>query len=1730
MNLTGRLFAAVVVLGLATAAGAVELPDAAREADRYAAGLAKEDAPPAAAVPELLTAARAAIRESNWEEALAKLEEAAVAAPEDFATWQLLSQTWLATKPKSPNTLASAYRAYRLAADNERKAAALATLGSALAEAGRAAEGLKAIDEGLAFKIAKPARQPLEHALEKYRFQATGLKVITDADRPEICIEYRRPVQTTRSAHIEDYVAIQPKIQTTVRGRDRTLCLDGVEFGKTYTVTVRDGFPAADGTKTRSAENFEAKIGDRAPNVAFKGGTYVLPRVGSTGLPVMTVNVEAVHLRVLRINERNLIHELNNDRFPHLIDSYSANAIAENEGRLVWSGDMEVAGEKNVRTTTSFDVAAALKNTKPGVYIVVAEPIGHDAKEWENRATQWLVISDLGLSTFRGGDGLNVFARSLTSGAALPGATLRLYARDNDLLAEAVADAGGRAHFEAGLLRGEGGRRPKALYAESKDGDFSFLDLDSAPFDLSDRGVGGRAAPGPLDVFLYGDRGVYRRGETAHVVALLRDSAAKAADGLPLTVKILRPDGMEVQRTVASSRGPGIFTSDVRFSETAKTGNWTVQAFIDADAQPIGSLSLLVEDVIPPRIEVRVTTAAKTAAPGDKMTFDVAADYLYGAPARGLASEAELVVLEDEAPYPAFPDYAFGLVEESVRPVRTPVVTKATDAQGRIRIETPLAGVPDVSRPLKAVLRAGVFESGGRPATATVTLPIRQSETAIGIRPQFAKGAVAEGGEAAFDVIVLGRDNGRRAGSLKYTFIREEWDYRWYLRDGAWDYDVNVVDKPLGGGVLNVGAEVPARVATATEWGRYRLEVFDPKTGAATSVRFRAGWFVAPTAGDTPDLLEVVADKESYRPGDTVRVHVRAPFAGEALIVVANEEVIETRNVPLPAEGATVDMVYSERWGVGAYLLATAFRPDAEARGPGRAIGLTWLGLDPAPRTLAVKFDVPKQIRPRTHVDVPVRVEGLAPGQKALLTLAAVDEGVLQLTRFQTPDPARHYFGKRRLGVGIRDLYGRLIDGKAGRRGHVRSGGGDPRLSGGAGAPPVDVAITALFSGVVEVGADGKAVIPLDVPDYNGRLRLMAVASSAEAVGSGEDAIVVRDPVIAQASTPRFLAPGDASRITVDVRNLDGADATYAVEVSVEGAVALNGTKRHEKKLAPGEETVAAFAIEARDVGTAMLKLTLSGPDGVIVERTRFLAVRPAQFPAYRRIAKRMAPNENVTYGSRLIEEFQSGTADVFLSFSPRPSLDVAGVLRALDRYPYGCLEQTTSRAMAMLYASEIAALWGGEGAGERARQAVRGAVSRVLEMQRSDGAFGLWSAASAAEPWLSAYAMDFLARARGNQMAVPDVAFRNGVAWLKRFTRENASAQPTDLASKAYAFYVLALVGEGDAGEVRRFMEAHVDAMPSALAAAQVGTALALHGEQDRARTMIGKSQPARVNRLDVRDYGSALRDMAGVIAVTAGASRVVDKVLRDWAGKTLENLVEDLSAAVTRTRNLSPQEMAWIILAADTLSEAGKSMTLTVNGAPLPPRSESFRVHPDKTALARNLTYANSGTTPVWHLASVTGIPTAEEPAQSDGFTIARKYLDLNGEPVELDAVRQNDLLVAVIEGEAKTEFDHQALVVDLLPAGFEVENARLADRRDTSTFAWLPQLSEVQHAEYRDDRFLAAFDLDKDTRTFTLAYLVRAVTPGVYRLPAVLVEDMYKPQFRARSEMGKVTVQSR
>lgn len=1704
--------------------------------------------PAGQAAPALLRQAEQQAQKKNWADAITSYEMAILAGADQTATWLVLSQVWqtqaqrqeqsnvnYAIRQRSRERMQqSAWNALQAARVPLERARALFRLGELYDRSQEPKKAIAAYREALEFEDNARIAKRYQELIDANAFQIKGVSVESDSATPKVCLSFSDDLAKGRQLHYEDYLVIEPAIQPIVTPEAQQLCVEGVSHGQSYVIKARAGIPASNGEKTRVPQEFTAKVEDRKPTLGFRGAAYVLPKTGNQQLPLTSVNLAEAQLRVLRINDRNLLPEITRDRITHLLDGYDLNAITKNSGEQVWEGTLTLASsERNQEVTTALPVSEILHDPQPGIYIVVAQPASKDPdNKWESQATQWLVVSDLGLFTMRGNDGLHVFVRSLSNAQPLAGVTLRLYARNNGELGAVTTDAQGYARLDPGLLRGDGGREPAALMAFGQ-GDYNFLDLTQPAFDLSDRGVEGRTAPGVVDAFLYTERGVYRPGEAVELMTLVRDSRGYAQAETPLTLKVFRPDEVESAQLRPAGPALGGYHTRIPMPLNARTGVWTVKAYIDPKGEPVGQISFQVEDFVPQRLKLELSSTAPVLKPGEPVRVDINGRFLYGAPAANLKAEGELVLREDPNPYPAFPGYRFGLAQENWTAQRFPVVLAGTDDQGKAQAKVSLNEIPDTTRPLLARVRVSLFEPGGRPVTRSLDLPYRVQPFAIGIKPRFSDGGVKIGQEAAFEIITVDMLGQLQAQSgLNVKLVREEYQYYWYYNEGRWNYKLIILDSTsVASQTLNIVAGPPAVVTQrGLDWGRYRLDVLDTKTGVASSVRFNVGWFESPSDSDTPDQMKVTLDQPRYPAGATAKVFLRAPFAGEVLLNVVGDRLWLSQTVSIPEDGATVDLTIPAEWGPGVYITATAFRIPAKVetnagtagspspRGPGRAIGVAWAGLDPAPRTLNIALNAPAEWKPRQTVELPVTVTGLDPGQPAYLTVAAVDEGILQLTDFTTPDPVNYFLGKRRLGIQFLDLYGKLIE-----------AGGQPgalKVGGDAEARQLDpsairtVKTLALFSGPVALNANGQAKIPLELPDFNGQIRLMAVAWDRNRLGRAETAPLVRDPLVARVYLPRFLAPDDQSQINVTVQNLSAPPGNYSIHLSADGAVVVDGPAAFTFTVtdsAVQNSESRTFTLRGLKPGAGQVWLHLEGPNGFSLVRQSDIGVRPAQNLVTERIAKRLNPGETLRLGSELLEGYLLGTGRMRLSVASRPDLNVPGLLAQLDRYPYGCLEQTTSRALPLIYFNEVAEVWAGQNAAEAGlRERVQQAIQRVLTLQDAGGGFGLWGPDSPAEDWLSAYAMDFIVRARQAQYLVPDNAWRRGLAYLQERLRTDNFAD-AELGWRAYQLYVLAREQKAAIGDLRYLHDNYLQKLPTALAQAQLGAALARYGELERAKEAL----TAALNRTDrtaVRDYGSPLRDRAAVLTLLAESRLLPERV---------PPLAEEVAADFNQRRYTSTQEQAWLLLAAHALLQQTGALRLTVDGQAT--TADPFYLKPETNQLTRGMTVVNQGEQPAWTVLDRSGVPTVAQPPAREGFTITRRYYTRTGKEVDPGQIRQNDLLVAVITGEAQGNEGQQALVVDLLPAGLEIENAQVGHGASTLDIAWLPKLTRTLHTEIRDDRFVAALDIDRGSeRAFTLAYLMRAVTPGVYRQPAVYIEDMYKPWQFGRGAMGTVKVE--
>lgn len=1619
----------------------------------------------------------------------------------------------------------AAYAAYQRASNPADEAAALALLGEVYAGQQAWRPSLNAYAASLKVQDNPNVRSTYEQLREEHGFRVTDFKVDSDSASPRVCFQFSDPLATGK-VDFAPYVAVSGNANAAVSAEGQQLCVDGLKHSERYAIVLRQGLPSSVGESLLKAADYEVYVRDRAPQTRFTGRNYVLPSTGQEGIPVVSVNTSKVDVEVYRIGDRNLLPTVRSYDFLGQLTRYSAAEIARDKGLKIWNGTLDTASDLNRDVITAFPVMEAVGKLEPGVYVMTAKP--HDgtaidnesAEAYENIATQWFVVSDLGLTAFTGKGGVQVFVRSLASAEPRTDVEVRLVARNNEVLATKKTDAMGVAIFDPGLARGEGGLAP-GLVVATEGVDYGFLDLGTAAFDLTDRGVKGRAVSGAVDAYLYTERGVYRTGETVALTALLRDAKGGVVPGVPLTVVVRRPDGVEYRRVLVEDQGLGGRALSIPILPGSLRGTWRIAAYTDPKGSSVGDASFLVEDYVPERLELTLTPKVEALRPGQPAPIDLAARYLYGAPGAGLSVSGEVTVAAASASgIKGLDGYTTGLDDETVEASTAEIEQSATtDAQGRASLQVP---VQDVAAPrateARIVLR--VAEDGGRAVERSLTLPILPKGPVVAVRKNFS-GQLGEGANATFDV-VLADPTGKRLvnANVVWRLSKIERRYQWYNSDGRWGYEPVKNTRRVADGRINVAADAPARISAPVEWGTYRLDVTAADLGetAQTSLSFTVGWSGDQTA-DTPDLLDMSLDKASYRSGDAMQVRLNPRFKGKATLAVVSDRVHDIRVVDVAAAGSNVSVPVQASWGPGAYLVALAHRPldQAAKRMPGRSLGTAWFEIDRASRDLQVGLNAPEKIRPRGSLNLPIKVTGLAPGEEARITVAAVDVGILNLTRYEAPDPLKYFFGQKQLSSEIRDLYGYLIDGMQGTRGAIRSGG-DMEPKPLDGIPPTQEPL-ARFSGVVKVEADGTANISFDIPAFNGTARVMAVAWTKDRVGSASADVIVRDPVVLTGTLPRFLSVGDRSRFFMQIDNVEGPAGDYTVDLDIRGPIlvaadALRSTIRLDAKAKGG----VAIPVTAGGQGTAVIDVILKGPNIEELTQSFTVAIQPGTGALARRTIQPIAPGASLTLSKDLVADILAGTGTVSVSVSPLASLDVPGLLKALDRYPYGCTEQIVSRALPLLYVNRLAEEEN-LSLDAKADERVRGAIERVLARQDSNGSFGLWSVGGD-DIWLDAYTSDFLTRARESGFPVPQVAFSLALDRLRNFVA-NTTQVEENASDLAYAAYVLARNGRPVMGDLRYLADTKMDAFASPLSRGQIAAALALLGDRARAQKAFMAAVDVLRSGRDTgeyrADYGSRLRDGAGLLALASesdNATAIIQPVAK---------IVDEERG----TRRTSTQEEAWLVLAAQAVARDAGSIVLRADGADH--KGAFYRTYKDAALGDGNpVTVANAGAAPVQAVVTVSGNPVEPEPAIARGYTVERSYYRLDGSEIQPSSVQQNDRLVVVLKVTEAQAREARVLLVDRLPAGFEIDNPKLVDSDTVASLTWLKRDVEPAHTEYRDDRFVVAFDRQPDQPAFfTVAYMVRAVSPGRYVHPGAQVEDMYRPERYGRTAFGSVEV---
>jgi len=1518
----------------------------------------------------------------------------------------------------------------------------------------------------------------------------------------------------------KQYIELSPKHSFRVELSYNGICLKGLKPRTDYRFTIHKGIPLGEFHLDRDY-TLSGTTGDYRPTVQFDEQGYILPAKGEISIPIKTINVKEISVSLYRISTKNLIGKINDYGLLRSLYRDQAEKIASTEGFFLWEKRLNIRSDINLPKTTAIPVGEYLKERKPGVYVLKVLEIGSDGKPVSRYdiQTQWFMISDIGLYTLRGEDGLTVYTRHLSDAGIYDNVRLELISRNNELLDEVVAKEG-KALFPDKLLRGKRGLKPKAIYAYGKEDDFSVIDLDKAPLDLSDRGVQGRDNPGRYDAYIYSNRSIFRPGGSVPVEILLRDRMGVAQGGIRLSMKLLDSREVEVGSRLLETDKLGHISTKIELPVSSSTGKWHLRLYAGENT-PVGELDFLVEDFVPPKIALEILSSPSTLKPGEKNEIRLHAHYLSGEALPDARVELTALLHQAKNPFKAFEGFHFGDESEVFANQYLQAITTQTDSQGNASLSFQVDKVPPSSLPISAHITLSVSEPGGRPVEKVLECFVKEKSGYIGIKPNFENSAVDTGSHPTFALVYL-EESHPASKDLHYRVIREQVHWKWRSNGGDWTYTKSYSDaEEISEGFVETSSGGPVTLELPKlDWGSYRLEVKEEGVPWVLSTyRFSSG-YEEHTSKASPDRLPVAVDKRTYLPGEQLRVHITPKFTGPVMVSIADTVLLETQSIQAVA-GEEKELVFTvkKEWGSGVYILATAFRAQSRKLGANRAVGVAYAAIEDPGRVIGLSLDYPQRAKSFEHVKVGISADRLK-GQKAYLTLSAVDEGVLRLTNFTSPDPAAYFYGQRKLGLEIRDIYGELI----------RAHGAHAQFNVGAGedmeeelrekVTPNRRKVVALFSGPVAFDDQGRAEITLEIPDYQGALRLMAVAWSRKSVGARQGDLIVKDTISPEIYMPRFISVGDRAEGIASVsfdKNASAGDYT----IRYQSHNARGVIDRHEYHFQFDGSGPALFKVPvvlrapSLDTVRPAVQVLLGGK--VLADKEWELSVR-SRYPEIVTRKSGLLPGGAVLDPKRLFDPGSWSDPHAFtLRISGKPLIATEALADELTEYWGSCAEQTVSRAMPWLFMPASSPL----AKRINTQTIIIRAIEQLLAYQKLDGGFGLWSG-SAAEMWISAYVLDFLTRVEKAGFAVPERAISSGLNWIEnhldRWSSEGAKQE-----ADAYGLYVLSRNKRTLMTELRYRSETKKDLLRSAQAWAHLAASLAYVGEDERARKLFAKAAGALGDegaRGYFGNYGGMLRDEAALTVLMQESGLALD-----WKSRYI-----DLASSAAKRAYLSTQEESLLLRAAFVANIPASKLKLISDGRELPMKSdELFMAEQDLQHLPA---IQNGSSGENWYTFTFKATPKEEtlKKMQGSGFTIEKRFYALDGAEMDLSTVRQNRRLVVVIQGRVEGSQIEHPLVTDWIPAGFELENPSLNGVDPTSGLKWLGELSALKHVEYRNDRYIAVLEHKGAKALFRVAYVCRAVTPGKFTLPPAFVEDMYRPYYRAVSSVRSRKVEIR
>lgn len=1532
-----------------------------------------------------------------------------------------------------------------------------------------------------------------------------------------------------------------------------------------YAIAVNEGIENIQSQKITTPYAANINFENRLPTVSIPGSGIILPGSDKLTLPFEAVNLRAVDVTIVKIYENNIPQY-----FQNTYDSkYELRRVAKPVVQKTIALDTDKSINLRRKNRFSLDVDRLLKAEPGAIYRVLigfrhnysvypcnGEVNNDDAVEsrsyyldnideddefwarynnyypddysWDERnnpchssyyttdkwASRDMLASNIGLIVKRGNDNsMTIVATSILTATPMEGVEVKVLDYQQQVIQTATTDRDGFARFDAS--------RTPFMLAAAKGEERGYLKLDDgSALPLSRFDVGGDIVQKGIKGFIYGERGVWRPGDSLFIGFIMENQSANLPAGHPVTLELYDPKGQLNKRLVESNHTNGFYTFRTNTENTAPTGNWLAKISVGG---AIFQKSLKIETVMPNRLRIALDLGGqKILKKGSNTPISLAATWLFGAAGRNLKARVEASVSPMKTEFTNFKNYTFDDPTRAFATESQVLFDGALDESGKTAFSADIAATNNAPGLLRANFTSRVFEPGGNFSIDNIGVPYSPYNSYVGIQTPAGdrlSGLLLTDKNHEVSIVNVDADGRAIRGSrrVQLEFYKIRWRWWWnqegeYLGNFTQDKYNQLLKKETvtlqnGSGKWNIRVNYP-------DWGRYLIRVVDLESGHATGKTLYIDWpgWAQREQQNNPteaSMLSFTADKDTYQVGEEVTLTIPSSAGGRGLVSLENgSRVLKSWWIETQPGQTIHKFRVEEGMAPNLFVNVTLLQPHAQTANdlPIRMYGVIPLNVEDPKTMLKPQIHMAETLKPETKSNITVTESS---GKAMTYTIAIVDEGLLDLTRFRTPDPHASFYAREALGVKSWDLFDQVLGAWGGDLERILSIGGDGEINRNVNPAKANrFQPVVKFLGPFTLKKGSKNTHAFTLPQYIGSVRTMVIAGQDGAYGFAEKAVTVKKPLMLLATLPRVIGPEETFQLPLTVFAMENHIKQVDLQVSGSGGLTIENGKQVVRFTEQGEQMAYATVKAGKSSGIGKISAVAKSGNETATYEVEIDIRNPNPFIT-------SVDEAEIAAGASWQQEIKplgpGNSNNATVEISSLPPINLTKRLNYLIRYPHGCLEQVTSGVFPQLMLDGLVELT--EQQKMSMEHNVKAGINRIRGYQLPDGGLTYWPGANNADEWSTNYAGHFLLEAQAKGYAIP-TGLLDG--W-RRYQRSRAQEwspnqynwRGGDLV-QAYRLYLLALAKAPEMGAMNRLRE-----FPqlSDEAAWRLAAAYQLAGQGIVANQMVkGRSTLSKPYDHAGSTFGSTLRDQAMILE----ALELMDK------RQEAEKLLLTVAAGLNNNNWYSTQTTAYALMAVAKFSDhaSGKnSFSYTLNNQTTTVSTGTYlhRISIDPANSTNLLQIQNTGENKLYIRAIREGqLPPGQNPPQNNRpelLTMGIRYTHTNGAIIDPSVLNQGTDFIAEVTFKNTGNigvYEHMALT-QIFPSGWEIINTRLSDNESAL------RSSPSTYKDVRDDRVLTYFNI-RQQETLTYRVLLNASYIGRYYLPSVSAEAMYDNRIQA------------